>query len=108
MTDKDDNNEGTKTADAVEIMRRRFGDDPERRARLEQIKENMALGSQIYAARTAAGLTQRQLAERIGTSQSVISDLEDAEYEGDTTAMLCRVMSALNETPAHEIAGGRR
>lgn len=84
------------TADAVEIMNRRFGNDPERRARLEQIKENMAIGSQIYAARTAAGLTQKQLAERIGTSQSVISDLEDAEYEGHTMSMLRRIAEALN------------
>ncbi len=30
----------------------------------------------------AVGLTQAQLAERVGTTQSVISDLEDAEYEG--------------------------
>jgi len=83
------------TSDAVEILRHRFGDSPNRRSEIEQIKQDMAVGEQIHAARKAAGLTQAQLAERIGTTQSVISDLEDAEYEGHTLTMLRRIADAL-------------
>ena len=49
----------------------------------------------IYAARTKAGLPQAQLAERIGTKQSVISRLEGADYEGHSLNGLHRIASAL-------------
>lgn len=86
----------TTTADAASILNRRFGDTPERREEIEQIKHDMAIGSQIYQARQNAGLTQTQLAELVGTTQSVISDLEDAEYQGHSLAMLRRVAAALH------------
>ena len=50
----------------------------------------------IYAARTAAGLTQKELARRIGTSQSVIARLEDADYKGHSLSMLRRIADALD------------
>ncbi|MEQ9617055.1 MAG: helix-turn-helix transcriptional regulator [Phycisphaerales bacterium] len=84
------------TTDAASIMNRRFGDSPERREEIEQIKHDMAIGSQIHRARTDANLTQAQLAELVGTTQSVISDLEDAEYQGHSLAMLRRVAAALH------------
>lgn len=86
----------TKTRDAVSILNQHFGDGPERRAELEQIRQDMAIGQQIYDARKAAGLTQTELAERIGTTQSVVSDLEDAEYQGHSMPMLRRVAAALD------------
>jgi ribosome-binding protein aMBF1 (putative translation factor) len=86
----------TKGTDAVTIMNEVLGNDPERRARIEQIKQDMAVGQQIYEARKAAGLTQAQLAKRVGTTQSVISDMEDAEYEGHSMPMLRRIASALD------------
>ncbi|MCH8047287.1 MAG: XRE family transcriptional regulator [Planctomycetes bacterium] len=51
----------------------------------------------IYDARTAAQLTQSQLAEKVGTTQSVISQLEDADYEGHSLSMLRRVAAALDQ-----------
>ena len=60
------------------------------------MKQDLAVGQQIYDARKAAGLTQAQLARRIGTTQSVISDLEDAEYDGHSLAMLRRIADALD------------
>jgi predicted transcriptional regulator len=42
-------------------------------------------------------LTQAQLAELIGTTQSVISRLEDADYDGHSPTMLSRIVSALNQ-----------
>ena len=78
------------------IMNREFGDGPERQAELRQIEQDMAVGRQVYAARRQAGLTQRQLAELVGTTQSVISQLESADYEGHTLSMLRRIGEALN------------
>lgn len=46
----------------------------EERAAVEQ---DFALGELIYELRTTAGLSQRELAERMGTTQSVISRLEE-------------------------------
>ncbi|MCY7320620.1 MAG: helix-turn-helix transcriptional regulator, partial [Phormidesmis sp. CAN_BIN36] len=48
-------------------------------------------------ARTQAGLTQQQLADRIGTKQSVIARLEDAEYEGHSLSMLQKIAQALDQ-----------
>jgi len=84
-----------KTTNAVDILNDVLGKDPERRARIEQVKQDMAIGLQIYEARKAAGLTQAELAERVGTTQSIISDLEDAEYQGHSMSMLRRVAAAL-------------
>jgi ribosome-binding protein aMBF1 (putative translation factor) len=41
--------------------------------------------------REDAGLTQTDLAKRIGTTQSVIARLEDAEYTGHSLTMLERI-----------------
>jgi len=92
MTKKDT----TRTTDASSILNRRFGDSPERREEIDRIKHDMAIGSQIQRARKDAGLTQADLAELVGTTQSVISDLEDAEYQGHSLAMLRRVAAALH------------
>jgi ribosome-binding protein aMBF1 (putative translation factor) len=94
MTKK--NKKAPPTTDATAILKRRFGDTADRRDRISQIKQDMSVGQQIYDARKAAGLTQAQLARRIGTTQSVISDLEDAEYEGHSLPMLRRVAEALD------------
>jgi transcriptional regulator with XRE-family HTH domain len=50
----------------------------------------------ILAAREGAGLTQGQLAKLVGTTQSVISRLEDADYEGHSLSMLRRIAAALH------------
>jgi predicted transcriptional regulator len=42
-------------------------------------------------------LTQQQLADRIGTKQSVIARLEDAAYEGHSLSMLQRITRAFNQ-----------
>ncbi len=86
------------TTDAVEIMHRRyFEGKPEMLALLEQTRADMEIARKIYALREAAGLTQRQLAKLIGTSNTVISRLEDADYEGHSLAMLNRIATALDK-----------
>jgi len=52
------------------------------------------VGERIHAARAAAGLTQRELARRMGTSQAAIDRLESGGV-GATLTTLQRVATAL-------------
>ena len=86
------------TSDAVEILHRRYYQgNPDRLAALEEERANAAVARELYDIRQRAGLTREQLAERVGTSASVISQLEDADYEGHSLVMLRRVALALNQ-----------
>ena len=97
-----------KTSDAIEIMNRHFGNGPERRAELERIGRELDLGSDLYAAREAAGLTRRQLAGRVGVKPSLIEDVELADYEdyeGDALDLLRRIAAALGRTIEVRLSG---
>lgn len=86
----------TETSDAVEIMHRRyFEGKPEMMAMLEEELVNAEMSRLVYDLRVEAKLTQAQLAKRVGTTQSVISRLEDADYEGHSLAMLRRIARAV-------------
>jgi ribosome-binding protein aMBF1 (putative translation factor) len=89
--------ETKRTTDALAILERMAGDNSELRGLSEEARINTALAQLIYAARTKAGLSQAQLAKRIGTRQSVISRLEDADYEGHSLSMMRRIANALNQ-----------
>jgi ribosome-binding protein aMBF1 (putative translation factor) len=65
--------ETRKTTDAVAILDQMAGDSPELRRLTEEARINAAVAQLIYAARNKAGLSQAELADRIGTKQSVIS-----------------------------------
>jgi ribosome-binding protein aMBF1 (putative translation factor) len=84
-----------KTSDALEILDSLHRGDAGYAADLAPEKGRLRVGQVIRSARSEAGLTQAELAERVGTSQSVIARLEDASYEGHTLRMLERVASAL-------------
>ena len=86
------------TSDAVEVLHRRFyAGRPGRLKNLEEGRANEEIARKIHELRTAAGLTQGQLARLIGTTASVICRLEDADYEGHSLAMLRRIGAALNQ-----------
>jgi ribosome-binding protein aMBF1 (putative translation factor) len=86
------------TTDAVEILHRRFfRGQPERQRVLEEARADDEVARKIYELRRKTGLTQAQLAKMIGTTASVISRLEDADYEGHSLAMLRRIAAALNK-----------
>ena len=86
----------TSTSDAAEILDLEFGDDPQYQVALTDARTKSQAARAIYEARIAAGLTQKQLADLIGTNQSVISRLEDADYDRHSLAMLDRIARALN------------
>lgn len=86
-----------KKKDAVGILHRRYiGDDAERKASLQSERISAEVARMVYELRQDAGLTQKELAELIGTTQSVISRLEDADYEGHSLSMLSRIAKKLN------------
>ena len=76
-----------------DIKKRRPGPTDEERAAIEQ---DFALGELIYELRTSAGLSQRELAERMGTTQSVISRLEERGGGRPRLDTLARVATALD------------
>jgi ribosome-binding protein aMBF1 (putative translation factor) len=73
-----------------------IGDDPKKLQSYRNTKLNVEIAGQIYNLRTKNGLTQKQLAEMIGTRDTVISRLENADYDGHTIKMLQRIATALN------------
>ncbi|MGL5808930.1 MAG: helix-turn-helix domain-containing protein [Nocardioides sp.] len=60
------------------------------------VEQDFALGQLIYDLRTEAGLSQRELATRMGTTQSVISRLEEGGGARNRIDTLARVATALN------------
>lgn len=104
----------SKTRGALRIIDRMIGDDVELRQMIAEETVNAAVARMIYDARTKAGLTQRQLADLVGTTQPVIARLEDADYEGHSLSMLSRIAAALHQrlvvrmTPATAKAPVRR
>lgn len=74
---------------------RYIGKDPERRRAYEEEVLNAEIARRIHQLRTRAGLSQRELARRVGTSASAICRLEDADYEGHSLFMLKRIAEAL-------------
>ena len=86
-----------KTKDAIQILSREIGDDQELRSLIAEERLNARIARMISGERKHAGLTQKQLAEIVGTTQSVIARLEDADYEGHSLSMLQRIAAALGQ-----------
>ena len=86
-----------KTNNAVKILHKRYiKGDKKRLASIEEERGRGDIAEQIYDLRTQAGLTQKELAKLVGTTQSVISRLEDADYDGHSLAMLKKIGLALH------------
>jgi ribosome-binding protein aMBF1 (putative translation factor) len=86
----------TQTSDAVKIIRNHIKNDPQMQEMVKEASLNAQVAQIIYDVRKQDGLTQQQLAEAIGTTQSVIARLEDADYEGHSLSMLARIATALD------------
>jgi ribosome-binding protein aMBF1 (putative translation factor) len=87
-----------RTSDGLRILDRITGRDRQRRDEIAEAKMNLRVAQLIHDARKAAGLTQQQVAHFVGTTQSVIARLEDADYEGHSLTMLNRIATALHQT----------
>jgi len=87
----------TKTKDGLKIIDRMVGQERELRKLIAAENINAAVARMIFDVRMGASLTQKQLAKLVGTTQSVIARLEDADYEGHLLNMLNRIAWALDK-----------
>lgn len=69
--------------------------DPAFAGRFKKAGEAWDIAIQITAARKRAGLSQKELAEKLKTSQQQVSRLESPSYEGHSLRMLRRVAEAV-------------
>ncbi len=74
-------------------QKKRWMEDPEFRKEYEALAPEFALARQLIEARTRAGLTQQELAERMRTTQPVIARLESGR-QMPTTKTLKRFAEA--------------
>ncbi len=81
--------------DALKILAHIAGKDPAMQRGFEEEVANREVAQKIFQLRQDSGLSQAELARRVGTTQSVISRLEDADYEGHSLAMLNRIAAAV-------------
>ena len=77
--------------------RDRFEADPEYRAIYEEEAAKGDLWLQLVEARQAAGLTQAEVAKRLGVSQAQVARIEKRGYESYTLNTLRRYIQALGE-----------
>ncbi len=84
-----------KTTDALEILAQMRGEDPELSILLADAENSNHIAQLLYDAREQARLSQSELAKQAETPQSVISQLEDADYNSCTLATIRRVAKAL-------------
>ena len=71
-------------------------EDPVFAARFRQAGQAWDVALQLAALREQAGLSQRDLARKLKTSQQQISRLESPGYEGHSLSMLRRVARVLH------------
>jgi len=70
--------------------------DPVFEKRFEKAGEAWDVALQLAALREKAGLSQKELARKLRTTQQQISRLESPGYEGHSLSMLRRVARVLN------------
>ena len=86
----------TKKKDALDKLIDKFvSGDPKRQAMLDEEIVNVEAAQLVYDLRKKAGLSQRELAKKVGTTASVICRMEQADYES-SLPMLRRIAGALN------------
>lgn len=83
------------TRNFADVIRKKLEGDPDLAERVEQETFHADLAAEIYEARKSSRLSQQELAERAGTTQSVISRIESADYEGHSLNLLRRIAKAL-------------
>jgi len=69
--------------------------NPDFAKRYQKAGDAWDVALQLAALRKKAGLSQKELAQRVGTSQQQISRLESTSYEGHSLSMLRRVAEVL-------------
>jgi DNA-binding XRE family transcriptional regulator len=97
-----------RSSDAVALMEELTGKSQEMAGLVEQEQANLDIARKIYELRGKAKLSQAGLARKVGTTQSVISRLEDADYDGHSLEMLRRIALALDKRVEIRFLPGRK
>ena len=79
---------------SLAVLKRRLLTDPEVRAEYDRLGPIFAVVDEMIEARQAAGLTQAEVANRMGTTQSVVARLETARHM-PTFDMITRYATAI-------------
>ena len=87
----------TEGQQAYEDWRGSFLADPEHRRIYEEEARKKELWLQLVEARQAAGLTQQEVAQRMGVSQAQIARIEKRGYDAYTLRSLRRYLEALGD-----------
>ena len=62
----------------------------------------MNIASTVASARQKAGMTQGELAEKLGVTQGYVSQIERGRHEGMSVRQLSRVLEACGRTMTDE------
>ncbi len=81
--------------------------DPAFKEHFGKAGEAWDVAIQLAALRKASGMSQKELAKRVGTSQQQISRLESPAYEGHSLSMLRRVADILDAEVQLKIIPGK-
>jgi predicted transcriptional regulator len=73
--------------------------DDELRKEYDALEPEFELAKEVIALRKTHNLTQKQLAEQMGTSQPAIARLESGNYHNVSLAFLRRLAQALGAVP---------
>lgn len=68
-------------------LKKRWMKDPAFRKEYDALEPEFAVARQLIEARTRAGLTQQELADRMGTTQPVIARLESGRQKPTTKTL---------------------
>ncbi len=90
---------------AHDIIKHKFGIDISTDPGVQAWRIPFEIGQLAYDARTAAGLTEQQLGEKIGVTAEAIHQLEEADYDGDALRLLERVAGALGKKVDIQLSG---
>lgn len=86
----------TDPTDFGAFLKRKIEKDASLAIAVDIAKSDLRIAEEIYKRRKAKGMTQSSLAKAIGTSQSVIARLEDADYSKYSVRTLQRIAAALD------------
>lgn len=93
----------------ISTLRRRWSKDADYKAAYDTLEEEFDLARTLIEARTAAGLSQAQLAKRMKTSQSYIARIEGGKVRPSTDALerfaeatRTRLRIVFEPQPSHE------
>lgn len=83
-----------KKVDALEALDNLVFTSSERKARVEREYQQLRLQVLVQQMREDAGLSQAELAKRIGTQQTAISRIESKGYAGTSLNTLVKIAAA--------------